>query len=205
MSAPRFWVRGAKDKHGRIVNQTGLAKVIKRAAKNAPLTVVKKAAAVVKPKPWDQMIKLAQGEIGVHETPPGSNTGPRIREYQNATNLGGTGWPYCAAFDQWLCKQVGVDPGYHGASVPEWAAYAQKHGQWRTKPLPGRFPVMDFQHDHEDDHIGVVERVANGEPVTIEANTSPDNTGSQSNGGGVYRRTGRKPYIVGYIEVFGRR
>lgn len=46
----------------------------------------------------DAVIKWAEGELGTSEVPPGSNTGPRVRFYQAHTWLGGTGWPWCAAF-----------------------------------------------------------------------------------------------------------
>lgn len=47
----------------------------------------------------DAVVKWAEGELGIHEDPPGSNTGERVRFYQRHTWLGGTNWPWCAAFD----------------------------------------------------------------------------------------------------------
>lgn len=46
----------------------------------------------------DAVVKWAIGELGVHEDPPGSNTGNRVRYYQSHTWLPGTRWPWCAAF-----------------------------------------------------------------------------------------------------------
>lgn len=40
----------------------------------------------------------ARAQIGRHEIPPGSNTGPFVRFCQQATWLPGTGWPWCVAF-----------------------------------------------------------------------------------------------------------
>lgn len=46
----------------------------------------------------EAVVKWATGELGVHEDPPGSNTGQRVRYYQSHTWLPGTRWPWCAAF-----------------------------------------------------------------------------------------------------------
>lgn len=52
-------------------------------------------------------LTVAEGELGVREQPARSNSGPRVREYQAATWLPGTGWPWCAAFCCWAYKQAG--------------------------------------------------------------------------------------------------
>src|SRR5690606_31668374 len=46
-------------------------------------------------------------------------------------------------------------------------------------------------------HVGIVEKVISSGVQTIEGNTSGGSSGSQSNGGGVYRRT-RTSSIVGF-------
>ena len=45
----------------------------------------------------EEIVRLATKEIGVQEV-NGTNSGKRVKEYQEATSLGGTGWPWCAAF-----------------------------------------------------------------------------------------------------------
>jgi hypothetical protein len=59
---------------------------------------------------------------------------------------------------------------------------------------------FDFPDSHTGiQHVGFVERVrADGTLVTIEGNTSSGTSGSQDNGGGVYRRTRPPAYVVGY-------
>ena len=42
-------------------------------------------------------IALGEAAKNVHEQ-GGDNTGPRVRQYQAATSLGGTGWAWCDAF-----------------------------------------------------------------------------------------------------------
>jgi hypothetical protein len=55
----------------------------------------------LKPRPkagGAAVVAWASKEVGVQESPPGSNSGTRVRYYQSATWLGGSGWPWCAAF-----------------------------------------------------------------------------------------------------------
>jgi CHAP domain len=54
----------------------------------------------LKPRPkvgGNAVVEWASREVGTHES-GGANTGSRVRYYQAATWLGGTGWPWCAAF-----------------------------------------------------------------------------------------------------------
>ena len=48
----------------------------------------------------EEVIRIAQGEIGVSEDPPGSNKGPRVEEYLRAVDLG-PGYAWCCAFVFW--------------------------------------------------------------------------------------------------------
>lgn len=55
-----------------------------------------------------KLVDIAGDEVGTVET--GRNTGKRVKLYQAATNLAGTGWPWCAAFVCWCIQQWGKDP-----------------------------------------------------------------------------------------------
>lgn len=44
---------------------------------------------------------IAEGQLGVVESPRGSNSGEAVRAYQAATNEPGTGWAWCAAYVCW--------------------------------------------------------------------------------------------------------
>lgn len=73
----------------------------------------------------DAVVKVALAEVGVTEVPMGSNTGPRVRQYQAATDLGGTGWPWCSAFVEWCWKRVGgIDTAICSPSTAVFAARA---------------------------------------------------------------------------------
>ena len=55
-----------------------------------------------------KLVALARAEVGVREEAMDSNRGARVEEYQAATWLKGSGWPWCAAFICWLFKEAGV-------------------------------------------------------------------------------------------------
>jgi hypothetical protein len=82
---------------------------------------------------------LAELARGVVETPPGSNTSPRIREYQAATTLGGTGWPWCSAFVVWCWKESGTPLGPIPATASTWvlAEAARNTGNVLQRPKVG--------------------------------------------------------------------
>ncbi len=154
----------------------------------------------------EQALRLAVGEIGVKEHPPGSNSGTRVKEYQAATNLGGTGWPWCMAFVCWCYKQAGKPLPYPTASVGAFEVWAKKQGKMVTRPLRGDLVCYRFDADNWPDHVGIVERVLAlprfGKPWfvrTIEGNTA---FGNDANGGQVQRRT-RYHYRCSYVRITG--
>ncbi len=146
------------------------------------------------------------GEVGVKEEPAGSNSGPRVRQYQAATNLGGTGWPWCAAFVCWCYKTAGKPLPFPTASVGAFEAWAKQNGKMVTRPLRGDLVCYRFDADNWPDHIGIVERVLalpfGGKPWlvrTIEGNTA---FGNDANGGQVQRRT-RYHWRCSYVRITG--
>jgi CHAP domain-containing protein len=104
--------------------------------------------------------------------------------------------PYCAIFASW-CDQTSGSPtdsfnqGVAYAYVPYIIADARLgyYGLSITSsPRPGDLVCYDWSRDGEYDHVGIFESGNNSSWTDIEGNTSPDNNGNQSNGGGVYRR-----------------
>jgi hypothetical protein len=119
------------------------------------------------------VLNAVRGEVGVAESPPGSNNSPRIAEYRQATAGSGVG-PWCAYFTSWAGRQAGVplgDSGQGFGRVDDVYAWAQRSGKAipngpGVQPQPGDLIVWD-------EHIGVVESVdANGSINTIEGNSS---------------------------------
>ena len=155
----------------------------------------------------EKALRIAIGELGVKEHPPGSNTGPRVREYQAATSLGGTGWPWCMAFVCWCYKQAGHVLPYPTASVGLFVGWATKVGEVVTRPYRGDIVCYRFDADNWPDHTGIVERVL-GLPrggkawyiKTIEGNTS---AGNDANGGQVQRRWRYAPRCT-FVRIPGR-
>lgn len=120
-----------------------------------------------------QVVALAQRELGQAEFPPGSNDSPRIAEYRTATAGSGVG-PWCAYFTSWLGQQAGMplgDSGQGYGRVDDVYAWAQRVGRAVPNgpgavPQPGDLIVWD-------EHIGIVEQVLpDGRVQTIEGNSS---------------------------------
>lgn len=144
----------------------------------------------------EAIVEIATAEIGVEEI-NGTNSGKRVKEYQSATDLGGTGWPWCAAFVCWVVWDALVKCGVKETktfkrpkSAGAWAMEAWSLAQDNTtstkKPhrddiIAGDIVIFKFSH------IGFAISAPdkNGFVTTIEGNT--DGAGSRE-GGAVLRK-----------------
>lgn len=111
--------------------------------------------------------------------------------------------PWCAIFVSWCAAQCSIPAStiLKFAYVPYGVEFFQKLGRYHPangsyKPQPG-----DIVFFGKSDHVGIVERVSGSSIITIEGNTSSGNSGSQSNGDGVYRRT--RPLKGGWTMGYG--
>lgn len=161
------------------------------------------------------LVELARKELGVLEQPKNSNRGARVQQYQAATWLDGTGWPWCAAFICWLVREGLMQ--YKPSKVPvgfkrpetagawdfeNWASQQRRYGVSRFEATdrriePGDILVFTFSH------IGIAETAATGtnqasEIATIEGNT--DGSGSRE-GGGVYRQRRKVSQVREVIRI----
>lgn len=150
-------------------------------------------------------LRHALSQEGVKEHPFGSNSGPQVSAYQATTSLGGTGWPWCAAFVCWAFRMAGLRfSGWNTAYVPDYVATAKagKHGLRvvsAASVVPGDLACFDWQGDGECDHIGVVAtKVRSGSFQCIEGNTS---FGNDSNGGQVMLRDRNVNSVGCFIRV----
>lgn len=117
-------------------------------------------------------LKFAISQIGVHEQPPGSNTGPEIRKYQkDGTWLAGTGWAWCAAFFNYAVQVGGFQGLDRTAGAWDALARAGKKG-WGLAPkdwekvIPGDGVVFNTGSGH----IAVVERIKDGVVFSVDGN-----------------------------------
>ena len=115
-------------------------------------------------------IEIASGEVGVTEDPPGSNRGPRVGVYQAVTSLARdpayrTGWPWCAAFVQWVWTQAGVETDCCSASTEAMWLMGRAKGWLSDTPLPGCAILW------RGVHTGIVVAVGDVVVETVEGNS----------------------------------
>lgn len=140
------------------------------------------------------ILSTASREIGYSRwNDPNSGT-KYGRDYatRHGEYFGASGVPYCAMFVTWVLRQNGmIPPGGDFAYVPSGINAARSQGRLVSirSARPGDLVCYDWDHDGESDHVGIVELNRGSYIQTIEGNTSSGASGSQGNGGGVYRRT----------------
>lgn len=163
-----------------------------------------------------KLLAIAQAEIGSREV-GGNNCGPRIREYQAATNLDPAAWPWCAAFVDWCLREWVQDPAVEAwlnlqASTPEaWrpkTALAYGLTTWaRSRPKttriltdcdeaqPGDIVTFDFSH------VGIVLEDDGKHLVTVEGNTNGKGERDSQSGDGVWRKIRPKSLARDFIRI----
>lgn len=150
-------------------------------------------------------IALKEAAAGVREQ-GGANTGPRVREYQQTTSLGGTGWPWCAAFVNACFAWAGrpLVELARSASVGFLDQHARANGWLADVPQRGDvFCYRAADGDSWPDHTGLVlRRNPDGSLRTVEGNTSGT---SIAEGDGVYVKDRPKWFAdrCSYIRVPG--
>lgn len=148
------------------------------------------------------LVAILKAEEGVREVPANSNRGDRVQQYQAATWLTGSGWPWCAAFICWGIQQLErVQPlpfkRPQTAGAWDFENWAKSEGVKRFKPRQkikaGDIVIFTFSH------IGLaIEDEKGGTVRTIEGNT--DLSGSRE-GGGVYIKTRPVASIRSHIRL----
>lgn len=144
----------------------------------------------------NNICEIALQEVGVTEIPD------NLTKYGKWYGMDGQ--PWCAMFVSWVYKQAGLSKSI-AASTSKGFASCDLGLKWfskKNKLVPvgqaqeGDIVFFQFDTDAQPDHVGIV--IKNNTRlkrlVCIEGNTSPDNKGSQSNGGGVYKK--RRSYAT---------
>ena len=147
----------------------------------------------IQPKTREAVLKIAAWQLGVLESPAGSNA-VKYNEAFYGRRVSGGAYPWCVTFVWWVFREAGFSLA-RTASCSELRRRYQAAGQWVTEGYrPGDILLFDFSGRRgKTEHAGILERVeADWTLVTIEGNTG---TGNDANGGAVMRRT-RKPSLV---------
>lgn len=154
-----------------------------------------------------KVVKIARGELGTMEDPPGSN---RVK-YWDSYDKSYQGQPWCVSFLWWVFQQAGERMAFFGGGKTASCGMLLRWYKEQSLTVPveqvqaGDIVLLNFSGGKDPEHCGLVERVSNiinlgnGLPVsvwTIEGNTSPSD-GSQSNGGMVCEKTRYPSQIVG--------
>ncbi len=121
----------------------------------------------------EQIVRIAESQLGQTEQPPGANESPAIAMYRTATAGAIPGAPWCAYFASWAARQAGEPLGANGeglGSVAQISSWAQSAG--RAIPNgPGVVPQPGDLIVFGDEHVGIVREVLpNGDIATIEGN-----------------------------------
>ena len=146
----------------------------------------------------ERVLGIARRELGNKESPANSNR-VKYNTWYYGREVSGSAYPWCMAFVQWVFAQAGVKLPVKTASCGVLMNAAKKAGRWVTRDYrPGDVAIYDFPGGVATDHTGIIEKVTPGGVVAIEGNTSQ--TGSQSNGGMVCRKTRPGKWIVGAVR-----
>lgn len=126
-----------------------------------------------------KLVEIAKSQIGTQEDPAHTNKGAAIRKYQEATNLAGQGWPWCAAFVDWCIAEYALTGGIDAKKIPRTASafglieWGKKQGCeviTEAMPEPGDIVVYTFSH------CGIVSRLGDAGTLfyAIEGNTNAE-------------------------------
>lgn len=188
-----------------------LAKMLARGPKELPLAYRRRRAQRLKAhakkaRPAATLGAKAFGalhrHVGLTEKPAGSNRCLFSAWY-------GSVGPWCAMGVTWAYVQAGSKAfrrGVNYAYVPYLVADARagrNHLSVTKTPQHGDPVAFDWEGNGVFDHVGLFDHWTNqarGQFATLEGNTSADDKGSQSNGGGCFER--ERSTKAGYTVVF---
>lgn len=142
----------------------------------------------------NDMLRVARSQIGVKESPRGSNKVKYTKWY-------GLIGPWCAMFVSWAARQAGVDKSVipTHAYTPSGRNFFRGKNHYYKKPKVGDIVYYQFPGFARVSHVGIVEKVhSDGSWTAIEGNT--DAAGGRT-GGQVMRKRRR---TVGKLGGFGR-
>jgi CHAP domain len=133
----------------------------------------------------NEIIRIAEKEIGVSEAPKNSNN-TKYNKWFGLPKM-----PWCGMFVSWCyamagfqLPKIGFSKGFAGCQTA--VAYFKKNNQITTEPQEGDIVFFDWNKDGRYDHTGIfVKWIDDNNFETIEGNTA---VGNDSNGGTVMKR-----------------
>ena len=137
-------------------------------------------------------LEVATSQIGYVESPPHSNQTKYGKWY------GMDGQPWCMMFVQWCFDQAGKPLPYKTASCYSLLSYYRTKSPDKLVRTPEANDIVIYSFGH----TGNVESSGSNYIYAIEGNTSPDNNGSQNDGGGVYRRRRSMETVQAFIHAY---
>ena len=154
-----------------------------------------------------KVLEVARGELGVTESPAGSNRVKYWEEYNPAFQ----GQPWCVCFLWWVFQQAGERKAFFGGGNT--ASCGTLLRWYREQGLTvdvadiqaGDIVLLNFHGTKDTEHCGLVRytwSIYKGSNMTldkiqtIEGNTTPGEEGSQDNGGCVAAKTRYPSQIV---------
>lgn len=155
-------------------------------------------------------LRWARDYVGNTESPPGSNKGEwGLTNWQRTLGEWLVGQPWCGTFVGTALIRAGVkginsrvaavvlilEDAMNGRNGFRSVVYRRQTGHGAVSK--GRLGDLVGLYG-ESTHVAMIEKRVPGGYATVEGNTSPGASGSQANGGGVYRRI-RPDSAVVYI------
>ena len=126
-----------------------------------------------------EVLNVARKYIGYKEGKNNDNI------FGKAYGMNNVSW--CMQYIWKIETEAGMD-FYKTASCTACYNHYKSQAVSKNSLRPGDIVFFDWDHSGDCDHVGIVESAGSSQVTTIEGNTSSGNSGSQSNGDGVYRR-----------------
>lgn len=140
-----------------------------------------------------EVLTIARREIGVKESPPGSNH-VKYNTWYYGRPVSGAAYPWCMTFVQWVFAQAGGALPYRTASCSALLNWYRKNQPGRVSGTPetGDIAIYPFGH------TGIVASVEGRSILVIEGNVSL--SGTASNGGMVVQLLRKASQAEAYIR-----
>lgn len=164
-------------------------------------------------------LMLSWADKGYKESPAGSNVVPQLKTLGQLAGIApyysNMGYAWCAYAVSLSGMIVGMDSAklgfagkYNTLYCPAILAEARAgRNGWELvdweQATRGDAVLFDWDNDNVADHIGLLNDYGSSTQMlwdTVEGNTSPNNGGSQSNGGGMYKRVRNKNDIIAVVR-----